>query len=94
MSEAELKHRAKYKVRIMVKSWMYCNAEMQKTLLTLGDGMIRGIIDHEMIDSVFRDRLVAHIASNRIKNEGILFTTVIWDLIKEVLIEEARALQN
>ena len=94
MSEAELKNRAKSKVRIMVKSWMYGNIEMQKTLLILSNGMIQGTIDQETIDSVLKDRLIGHIASNRVKNEYIFFTSVLWDLIKEVLIEEARALQN
>lgn len=56
--------------------------------------MIQGTIDQETIDSVLKDRLIGHIASNRVKNEYIFFTSVLWDLIKEVLIEEARALQN
>ena len=89
-----LKNKAKSKVRIMVKSWMYGNIEMHKTLLTLSDALIQGTIDDETIDSVFRDRLICHIAHNRVKAQNVFFITVFWDLIKEVLIEESRAMQN
>lgn len=94
MGESELKDRAKAKVRIMVKGWMVGNIEMQKSLLTLSDALIRGIIDDKTIDLVFKDALIVHIASNSVRREHIYFTSVLWDLIKEVLIEESKALQN
>lgn len=90
----DLKNRAKGKVRTMIRNWMQGNIEMQKALLTLADGMLRGTIHDKMIDSVFRDSLIAHISSNSIRGECVLFTTIFWDLIKEVLIEEAKAMQN
>ena len=97
MNECELsalKNRAKAKVRIMVKSWIYGNVEMQKTLVKLADWMATGIIDDKTLDLLFQDQLIAHIASNRVEEQHVLFTTILWELIKEVLIEESKAMLN
>lgn len=91
---SSLKNRAKDKVRTMVRNWTKNDIEMKKTMLTISDALIRGIIDKDMVDLVFRDRLIRHIESNRVLGENVLHTAVFFELLQEVFIEEIRAMQN
>ena len=91
---AQLKNKAKYQVRKLIHNWIKDDWEMKRTMLIISDGLVRGVIDKKDVDSAFKRRLVSHIASNEFSQDKITQSTVFYELLQEVFLEEMKALQN
>ena len=97
MSEVEratLRCQAKAVLRTMFQNWISDDIEMQNTLVILADRLVKGIVTDKIIERVFQTRMIAYITANGINGEGITQTVAVWELIKEIIIEEAKITQN
>lgn len=91
---ATLRCQAKAVLRDMFQNWISDDLDMQNTLVILADRMVKGTIDDKMIQSVFHTRMIAYITCNGFQGEDITRTVAVWELIKEIIIEEAMVSQN
>jgi len=91
---ATLRCQAKCVLRRMFQNWISDDIEMQNTLVILADRRIKGIIDDKMIETTLNTRMIDYIACNGFHGEDITRIVAVWELIKEIIIEEAKATQN
>ena len=91
---ATLRCQAKCVLRQMFRNWISDDMEMKNLLVIIADRMVKGIITDKTIESALHTRMIAYITSNGLCGEDITRIVAIWDLIKEIIIEEAKITQN
>ena len=89
----ELRNKAKSKVRTLMGLWTD-DWEMKKGMLIISDAFARGVIDKEDVNLVFKRKLIAHIASNEVTTDTIMQSTIFFELLQEVFLEELKSMQN
>ena len=91
---ANLRNKAKTRVRRMVNEWINHDLSIKNTMLTLSDGLIQGTLTVKDVDSAFKRRLRPYIEQNRGNNDNIVKSKIFFELLQEVFLEEVKTMQN
>ena len=91
---ANLRNKAKTKVRKMVTEWINYDLSIKNTMLTLSNGLIQGTLTVKDVDLAFKRRLRLYIEQNRGNNDNIVKSKIFFELLQEVFLEEVKTMQN